>query len=342
MTRYYSFDLLKCIAIILVVFYHASNTNIIVHDILFPLYSIGVPLFFIVNGALLFNKDFATDKHYRKILKIIILTIVWTFIILSLISIFGEKDFTLAEIVKIGWFGDTKYVINQYWFLKALIILYLFFPLFKRTFDVDKFNIIIFFSICTVFTIGLTSIYLLHQLFNYILNKPLISEIKNYIPWYNFFENYSYSFSFAYFLSRGIILFYKDKMRRNIYLYIYCFILSWIIAVLYSYFLRQHMIQWDACFNGYSTPMTFIMTISIFIISIIKPINKLPLLIELISKNTLGIYLIHGIIIYFTRQFFIEANIILYFIYATFILLTSLFIILFCKQLPYIRKLFII
>ena len=343
MRRNYSLDLLKCIAIILVVFYHASISNIVIHDFLFPLYSIGVPLFFMINGALLFNKDFSTSNHFKKILRIVVLTMIWTFIILSLINLFGLKHFTLVEMFKIGCFGDTRYVVNQYWFLKALVILYLFFPLFKRTFDVDKLNITIFLSLCIFLTIGITGIYLLHQSFNVFLNITLMSEIKNYIPWYNFLWNYNYSFSFTYFLIGGIIFYYKNKMKRNIILYMFYFLLAWGIAVLFSYCFRLHLIKWDACFDGYSTPMTFVMTICLFIMLVIKPIIKRPsLLVDLISKNTLGIYLIHGVIIYFTKQFIVGTNIIIYFVYALSILLISLLAIVICKQIPYIRSLFII
>lgn len=120
MERFYSFDLLKFIAIVLVVCYHSFCLGQgAVYDVCFPLFSLGVPLFFIVNGALLFNKALDTKKHYKKIVRIVLLTVIWTFGVILVIDFIEEKGLSFTDIIKIAWYGDSKYVVNQYWFLKT-------------------------------------------------------------------------------------------------------------------------------------------------------------------------------------------------------------------------------
>lgn len=45
---------------------------------------IGVPLFFMVNGALLFNRPFDMKKHVRRTVNLIAVSLVWRVILLAL------------------------------------------------------------------------------------------------------------------------------------------------------------------------------------------------------------------------------------------------------------------
>lgn len=339
MERIYSLDLLKFIAIILVILYHSYyGDNIIYSNILFPIYSIGVPLFFMTNGALLFNKQLNVKKHYKKIANIFLLTLIWTIIIISIISIFTDEILSFKEKLKIAWFGDSKYVVNQYWFLKALIIIYLFFPILKRAFDSDKFSIIIFLGIITILVVGYNFLYLSHQIYNFILNKPINIEGKEYIPWYNFCKDYKPSFSFIYFILGGVF-FYFNKKLKTLQLII-PFFLAFFTAIIIAFLLNINVPLWDPCFDGYPSLMTLVMTTTIFLSIYHIKLKSLPFIIESISKNTLGIYLVHGIIIYFTKPVVSSYGINYYIFYALIILFISWTIVRIGKCIPVINKLF--
>ena len=100
-------DLIESLAILFVIVYHSPSysTNILsgggsttkfsywFNTIL----STCVPLFFFINGFLLFGKDFNLKKHCFKILKLIILTGLWGIITLALFMVIRNEYFTVKE-----------------------------------------------------------------------------------------------------------------------------------------------------------------------------------------------------------------------------------------------------
>ena len=79
-SRYVYLDFIKIIAAIMVVFYHFRSTDlgsfvngqyVITFDRVFTNISAAcVPLFFMVNGALLLNKDYSTERFIIKLPKL--------------------------------------------------------------------------------------------------------------------------------------------------------------------------------------------------------------------------------------------------------------------------------
>ncbi len=84
-------DVLKVLAMFFVVFYHSfgeliilQNNSTISQNIYYLFCSfitICVPIFFMVNGAILLNKPLDIKKHYFKTFKTFILVYFWSFII---------------------------------------------------------------------------------------------------------------------------------------------------------------------------------------------------------------------------------------------------------------------
>ena len=130
------YDLLKIIAAFLVVFYHFSfykldydfSVNVPyypnVNRIIMCFAACSVPLFFMINGILLFNKTRTVKSIYKKAFKILILLLIW--------NIFKFPS----------------------WFLKTLIILYLLFPLFQYLYH-NQFRIYLL-IICLLFIFPFT------------------------------------------------------------------------------------------------------------------------------------------------------------------------------------------
>ena len=87
--RFAGLDLLKAIAILLVVFVHDNDIFIDFlsrPDIwtytnygLYSLVALCVPILFLVNGALVMNKPFDAKRFFLKTLKIAGLTVIWAF-----------------------------------------------------------------------------------------------------------------------------------------------------------------------------------------------------------------------------------------------------------------------
>ena len=112
-SRCISLDIIKLISAFMIVFYHLhsyinlgsfadGSYQISSEQIILCLFSASVPLFFMVNGALLLNKKYSTEKIYTKAAKVALLVFVWQFL-----------DFPS-------------------WFLKTLIILFLLYPILNK------------------------------------------------------------------------------------------------------------------------------------------------------------------------------------------------------------------
>ena len=104
--RYVYIDLIKTIAISFVVAYHFwygsdmgmfDNLSIAnrLHRLCYGLLSTCVPLFFVANGALLFNRPFNTYKHYRAIFKFAYQLYIWRLITIILLAVINHIDFNL-------------------------------------------------------------------------------------------------------------------------------------------------------------------------------------------------------------------------------------------------------
>lgn len=148
LNRWHFIDAIETLSIIFVVLYHSTtyqynwieNKGFILYFryYLRTILSTGVPLFFMANGYLLFNRPFELKKHILKMIKIIILTTIWGGIGLLTIMQIEKQYFTVKEFFSnlfawspIGW-------INHMWYMGALVCIYVFFPILKYVFDNQK------------------------------------------------------------------------------------------------------------------------------------------------------------------------------------------------------------
>ena len=142
-TRNQSVDLIKIVAMVLVVALHTTRTAVCPDypDISFVFYNLGViaiPLFFMVSGYLLVGNPKATYKYsQRKILNIIrfvftIDALMWiVFYPLSWCS-FEDLFFNFFEsFIQRGFFW-------YFWYFGAMIVIYLLYPLINRLYTTPK------------------------------------------------------------------------------------------------------------------------------------------------------------------------------------------------------------
>lgn len=262
-----------------------------------------VPLFFFANGFLLLNKKFDLKKHIYKTLKIVSLYFIWStltiFIKMYICGQFlGIKE-TIYSIIflKLGWN-------NHLWFLRVLVVIYIIFPIIKYIYDNQRQLFIYFIVICSISTFGCNVL------------SNIASALVYTIGAHRVFDGYDFTFSFSpmkewhwwalvYFCAGGICYQYKNKIatisanKRNL-LALFTLILSsfflYLIGVMYSH-LNEKM--YDIVWDGYDTIFTFANVISIYILCL--NLNKDFKWIRIISINTLGIYLIHGLYIFSMR-----------------------------------------
>lgn len=244
--------------------------------------------------------------HYIKILKFLLSTVLWNAIYLLIYYLLG--DITLEQIPHIFLNLEVPYN-NHLWFMGALITLYIFFPILKITYN-NNIKVYICFT-CTVIllTIGNKLLNMPFTLFSNIVLHKNIEFSLNVFGFFNPFRGIFSFFSLSYFCIGGLaylifrtinIWLYKRK-QANI-LFISIFLISILFLFIWGIYC-SHLTNktWDTVWNGYDTVFTFIAVLMLIIISnSLKELGSLKIF-RIISQNTLGIYFVHSIIIFFFK-----------------------------------------
>ena len=134
-------DILKAISIFLVVFCHfVLLAETFAANVFMALCRLAVPVFFMVNGALLFARPFNMKKHISKMVTVYLVLAVWKLI--YMLSIPAMTD-TVLQANGIGeiltylfLFGELPGIVNGHlWFIDALLAVYLVFPVIRIAYD---------------------------------------------------------------------------------------------------------------------------------------------------------------------------------------------------------------
>lgn len=351
--RYDFIDLMKSIAIIMVLIYHniffnisiveSNNIQVYMNYLFTSLLSCCVPLFFFINGALLLNKKLDIKKHTKKIIRIIIITEIWACITLLLMMVAKEQILNIKEFFKAMWQWKSMWI-NHLWFLPSLVVIYIFFPVIKSAYDNNKSYFKFFLVVTLVCTFGNK---LLYMFMNILHNNFLWGE-KNLLNNYNAFRGI-YGYSIGYFMIGGICFKYKDKFKKKNFKEIAIILYVCSLIGLGTYGICQSNIikkTYDIVWNGYDTVFTLINVIAIFVLTLSyqNKKNAIGKLIKLIAENSLGIYCIHQIISAFLMKLYIllpfARNTIASIAYAFVLLGISLIACLVFKKLRLIKELF--
>ncbi|BCG61129.1 acyltransferase [Paenibacillus sp. URB8-2] len=353
-------DLIKTVAIYLVCFYHFNNlpTDILSNPSFFNylnygiegLASAGVPLFFMVNGALMLNRSYNLRKHVRKIIAICILTVVWGILTLAILIPIKGDSYTAIQFAKalVEW---KQFRIFHLWFLQTLVCLYILFPLIKEVYDKkDKGPLYFFFGMAFLLTFGNVLLSNIVNAAEWVMKVNYLEKNYNFFNKFNVFNGF-YAFSIVYFILGGWLQFklQKNRFRRPGIPVLTGMILSASIALL-VYGLIMSLSNgevFDTVFDGYDTMMTLIVTAGLFILSSRYNQGKYPRLsqgIKVIGSNTLGIYFIHVIVGWSTLPYYkllpFSMNLLANLMYGVAVLFLSLLIVVLLKKVPVVKLLF--
>lgn len=303
-------DLMKTVAILLVLSFHAENYSfdflregagpvLYLRYYCRALLSCCVPLFFFANGYLLLHRDMDLAKHIRKILRLILLTGLWAVIdtVLLLLakggvtSVAGLKAFLLEEEWREGW-------INHLWYIKALIVIYLLFPLIKTAYDRSRGSFLFFTAAAAVLTFGNKFINIAASLGGHVLLSGNRIYALNWFDGLNLFRGI-YGYSFVYFCAGGLAEELLDRCRclRSPRACVGILLVSmgglFAAGVALS---RMKNELWEIVWEGYDTVFTFVNVLCIYALCTGYRGRRegLRRAIAAVSANTLGIYFCHG------------------------------------------------
>lgn len=353
--RYAHIDLLESIAIFFVIIYHSrlyssdigNDTTLFKYLEYFfnTVLSTCVPLFFFVNGYLLFSKDINLKKHTLKIIRFIFITIVWSVFYLLFFLIIKGEPFSIRTIV----FGvlnmNIKHGLNIMWFMGAMVCIYILYPALKSLFDLNRKAFVWFAIICAIFTFGIVAGQQISDISTVLLNHRVSIVNHDLVKMFNPFKGI-YGYSIVYFCFGGLIHTFEGKIRaitrlkRNTISAIGLFLSSGLLFLLGLFYTSFNNSTWDVVWYGYDTIFTFANVFFIYVLSL--NYEKNYQMVKNISCNTLGIYFIHNIIVIYTKPLLnisIFGNIPSTVCYALIVLAISLVISILIKRIPIIKHL---
>ena len=306
--RDYRLDILKIIATIFVCCYHfaiVENLNYTgdfnFNRLIFGIISSCIPIFMMVNGALLLNKNYISfKKHYIKVLNMIALFIFYRFLTIVLISLYNNNNpfLNIRQLINaVFLFHNYEGIdFNHFWFIPILIEIYLLFPFFKKIFETEEKVIILTLIILFVSVLLKNDFNNIKVLFD-LDNKIDLSKLDIFIPFTGLMGVMSF-----YFLIGGLIYKYKGNIKVNIFIPLLSFLVGIILLYIeWNILCSKKQIQWDSVFNGYTTIATCLMSLSIFIIVLKIPneifyrFNIIKKVIYTLGNNTLNVYYLHWI-----------------------------------------------
>ena len=296
-------DYTKCIAILCVIVIHicgryryvtVSGAEYMAAFSLAWLVRIGVPLFFMCTGALFLHiRDMDIKKLFTKnIPKLIVCLLIYSFIYSAFTNrglLMGHEMGVLSflkETIKGILRGDVN---SSLWYMYAIICVYLMLPIFRVIVDNASKRLIEYYLLMCFIAAFLIMF----------INIPELSILATWtkdMKYLWLFLGYSiYIVGGAYIAKYDI----SKKLRYVIYA-------LWIISLLFvEVSKRQFEGHWEPDaynINDYLSPLTMIYAIALFILikeccAKHKEEGRLYPAIRFISQNTLGIYLIHSLVV---------------------------------------------
>ena len=286
--REYSFDILRVVAMIMVIIIHVSNVYSRSFDIIsnssflvsliFNTFSrISVPIFLMISGALLLDREFNKEKYLKRLLKFFILIVVWD--IIYLIWEYLYLGITYGNLFKLIFEPYRAHL----WFLYTILLLYAIQPLLRIILNKLSSNAkVALFCIWTILSSAS-------------LVSTTLAEYFTIFTYIGFFVLGKHLYELA-----------KDK---NIKKYNIPLILIVIICIAISVGLNYSLsIKYQVFYNlyfAYRTPFIILASFAFYVL-IIGNYRKdsLNKYLMMFSDLSLGVYLIHGIFLDITVETF--------------------------------------
>lgn len=357
--RLYFLDLLKTISIFIVCWDHynclqidcfknpsfSTFYNYFIHGIVV----ICVCLFLLVNGYLYLNAEYDIKKHIKKTLKLLFLFVFWD---AALVLIVGS---ILGHHYNLAWFFNSVaflelHTSNHLWFLQALFVIYLFFPIIKESYDKEnKSSFYWFFAIISLFTFGGVIFNNIANVYQFFIGADKFHGDFNFLPGLNPFSGF-FAYTLVYFLIGGILKRYEEQKEKykkffNPKLLVSVFLASTLALTAYGMMMsRVNHSLYDTVSPQLNSVMALVMSLSVFFLcSNLKYENeKINNFLKLVGSNTLGIFVIHRIPGAFFMKYFSlfphNDNFIANWLFAAFIMLVSLGMVLVIKKIPLLKK----
>lgn len=314
MKHYDNIDLLKFIAIIMVITQHvplfecdfikSGNIGNAI-QLFFRLLFSGVPIFVTVNGFLMLQKEsFDLKKHIIKTIKMFILTCVWAFILIIINLLFDKTPINRTLVIDL--FVKTRsgsLYTAELWFMQYLVGINIIYPLIWNIYKNDKKTYYYLFLVIVLFTLGINVIEIIQNIITKQANRNTIQLFIDYLEEFNLLNTDHWFI--LYFMLGGVIYDQYDYLIKHKRTIVILGICSWVATFIYGYFLSVR----NNVFFGEHYSSTIIFNIVIILAWFMladsyKDKNIITKCIKIVGTNTFGIYVMHSFIIRVVRLIF--------------------------------------
>lgn len=306
-SRLSGLDLTKALALYLVVLYHLTFRNEpdlyagraldYIEYGLSTLMSCCVPLLFAVSGALALNRPVDLKRNFRRAVQVLILAVVWAFLALAAVLALRGEKLSVGEFLTIAYELKVGYI-QHLWYLPTFFFLTLMTPLMQTlkaaNQKVYRYGLMILFVYASV-NLLLSD---LEYLARWVLGRLGHTGDREFF-WYTDFFAYHYWYAFLYYALGAFLVERREqlvKYRKWAVLAIpVCGVCLTVFAFARS-FVRESV--FDPVFNNYGSIFTMVLTASVLSLCLgAKPGEKAGGLLQSLSSQSFGVYLIHWLLI---------------------------------------------
>lgn len=315
-------DLIKCIACIGVVGLHAVGMK---NYTIYYLCGISVPFFFMVNGFLMFQKQ---DIRYSYILRKIgmILAVVFAWNVLMMVPVYLFRHKLSNPFLQTGLSLLQKGYLWHFWFFGSLLLIYLILPVIHKFLkEHQRIHILICGTLFPV-SIGFM-IWSMYQKTSMELYVPQSLRLWIWLFYYLFGG------------LMGTLRSSKKTVRLPLWIHGLLVIMLAVFANIAAkrigfYFVQNRLME---CF--YDECLQILYSVSAFTFFLRISVKKCQKLITTLSSVTMGIYIIHPILLFVAESMTLPSSLAAILLFWLGLTVLSGILAFIMKQLPIIKKL---
>lgn len=254
-----------------------------------------VPIFFFLTGVLYSHSRISLQDSLRKVLKLLLLTLLWGLILWPIRALQGGHEVSLNLYIA-GVLTLQQGVINFIWFLPALAIVYLVLPFFCAIADEDRCQLKHIALAACLFVFGVDALQRAGEIAGWVLDTQIFLKGVNFLNNFNPLRGL-YGFSIAFCLVGMVWEDVEGRLTRG--LAGIGLIFAPVLLAGYSAFRVQMTHEaYDPTWYGYGCVSTLAVVICLFSV-VSKSCSHVDLdgvfarLVSYIGGNSFGVYLLH-------------------------------------------------
>ena len=289
--RIINVDLIRILSCLGVIGLHCFQEHLMsINLIVYRLCGFAIPMFFVLSGYFLATKENDVKSSLRRISKVLIVIILWNLLFWFIYSI---KNLLTAQII--GFMDLSKSILKgfiqqgrfwHFWYLAALILVYALLPLISRLLR-KKQQIIILWAV--LLSIGV----ILQILSEFVLHLSIQRFVLQPLRLWTWIQ---------YFLLGGVLRISYDKWHgRKKESLIMVVVTTLVVQLWQSLMGNQIAVLYGEAF--YDSIFTVLWVISIFVFVMNMEVgNNLEKFVATVAPCTMGIYIIHPLLIRYMKR----------------------------------------